>query len=121
MSRKTVIRVAAPLADGLIDAGLVEQLPSEARDGALQLVVDASLVVKDVASVLLAVAAGARGVRAVLDWVRDNGEADVVVTIHTPDVERTWTLKQGVIDDSVDREISQALRAVAGADVDEDY
>jgi hypothetical protein len=112
MSRPTIIRVASPLAEGLCDAGLVEPLPSTARDGALGLAVDVTMAVKDTASVILAVAATGKGIRGVLDWLRKE-EADVVVTIHSPEVERTWTLKRGMIDEATGNEIARALTMLA--------
>jgi hypothetical protein len=114
MDSPAIIRVAAPLADGLLHAGLAKPIPSETRAGALELAVDASIVIKDVASVVLAVAAGERGIRAALDWLRRTGaDADVVVTIHSPGVERSWTLERGHIDDLTVEEVAGALSSLA--------
>jgi hypothetical protein len=112
VSRPTIIRIASPLADGLCDAGLVEPLPSTARDGALGLAVDVSMVAKDTASLILAVAATGKGIRAILDWLRKE-EADVVVTIHTAEVKRTWTLQRGTIDEATGEEVARALTLLA--------
>jgi hypothetical protein len=119
MSKPIVIRVASPLAEGLLDAGLAEPLPSTARDGALGLVVDASLVIKDVASVVLAVAAGQKGIRAALDWLRRSDEAEVVVTVHSPEAERTWTLPTGTVDEATVREVTVALEALEAGPIAE--
>jgi len=115
MGRLTIIRVASPLAGGLFDAGLVEPLPSAARDGALGLAIDVSIVAKDTASVILAVAAGVKGIRAIFNWLREE-EADVVVTIHSADVERNWKLKRGAIDEASVEEVAWALTILAEPD-----
>jgi hypothetical protein len=114
MNDPLIIRVPAPLGERLLAAQLVTRTPSETRSGPLEIAVHASLVVKDVASVLLALAAGARGIRTVLDWVRREApDLDAVVIVHSPDAEHSWSLKPGPIDDAMIEEITRAVRAAA--------
>jgi hypothetical protein len=124
MSGAMTIRVAAPLADELLAAVLAEPLPSERRSAALQLVVDASIVVKDVSSVIVAVAAGVRGLRAILDRLQSDAreqEDDVVLTIDAGDGQRSWSLRAGRVDDATKDEIARVLKALeAGERADAD-
>jgi hypothetical protein len=112
MSRPLRIRVPGPLEAALLEAGLAQPIPSAARSGPLELVLDASIVVRDVASVVLAVAAGVGGVRAILERLRrEDPGTDVVVTIHSARADHAWTLEPGRIDDATIEDIARALDA----------
>lgn len=107
---RLTIRVAAPIAEELVAEGIAQPLSSQERSGALDLVVQASIVAKDVSSVVLAVAAGIRGLRAILDRLqRDERESEVVVTIHSPDGDLTWRVRAGRLDEATKQQIARAV------------
>jgi hypothetical protein len=119
MDRPLIIRLAAPMADAAIAAGQAEPVPpSDTRDGALELAVQVSIVAKDVASVVIAVAAGAKGVRAILERMRkEKPEYAVTIAVHADDGERSWSLRMKQADEATLNEISGVVAALE-ADVD---
>jgi hypothetical protein len=111
---EAIIRVAAPLADELLAADLAQPIASDSRSAALDLVVDVSVIVKDVSSVVLAVRAGVRGLLAILDRLqRDDREDDVTLTINSSEGQRSWSLRAGQIDEASKQEIARALDALS--------
>lgn len=108
-----MIRVAAPLADELVRGQLAEPIASDRRSEALDLVVQASLVMKDISSVVLAVAGGVQGMRAILDWLQGRDlEDEIALTINLPDGARSWSLRTKEFDDSTVREIARVAEAL---------
>lgn len=119
MGEEMTIRVAAPLAEDLVSARLADPIVSDQRSGALDLFVQATVVAKDVSSVVLAVAGGIQGFRAILDWLQgrdlEAGANELSVTINLPDAPRSWSLQAGELDDATRREIVRVVEAL-GAD-----
>jgi hypothetical protein len=114
MDKAITIRVAAPLAGDLVTARLAEPIASDRRSGVLDLVVEASFLVKDVSSVVLAVAGGIQGMRAIIDWLQGRDlEDEVELTIDLPDGPRSWTLRAQTLDEVTSAEIARVLEALA--------
>jgi len=114
MNEEMTIRVAAPLAGDLVTGGLAEPVASDRRSDALDLVVQASLILKDASSVLLTVAGGIQGMRAILDWLQGRDlEEEIELTINLPDGARSWSLHAKELDDATVREIARVADALA--------
>lgn len=113
MNEGMTIRVAAPLADELVKGQLAKPIASDCRSEALDLVIQVSLVVKDISSVLLAIAGGVRGMRAILDWLQGRDlEDEIELTINLPDGARSWSLHARELDDATVREIARVVEAL---------
>lgn len=113
MSEGVTIRVAAPLAADLVAERLAEPIASDRRSETLDLFVQAALLMKDVSSVVLTVAGGLQGMRAILDWLQGRDlEDEVEVTINLPDGARSWSLRTRELDDATVREIARVVEAL---------
>ena len=113
MAEGMTVRVAAPLARELVAAQLAESISSDHRSETLDLFVQVSVVVKDISSVVLAVAGGVQGLRAILDWLRGREfEDEVELTINLPSGSRSWSLRARDLDDATSQEIARVLDAL---------
>ncbi len=113
MNEGMTIRVAAPLAGDLVAARLAEPIASTHRSGVLDLFVHVSLAMKDISSVVLAVAGGVQGMRAILDWLQGRDlEDEIELTINLPDGARSWSLHAKELDAATVREIVRVAEAL---------
>jgi hypothetical protein len=120
MSEETAyFRVASVYADGLVQLGDCEYVVSDGRILIGPEFIEAALVLKDAASVILAIRAGAQLAQVVVRAIRKVRRGDeVTIVIGHGDDRRSWTLRDGQISDQQLSEIQSALEELRPPDSD---
>lgn len=111
-SSKTLVRVPGWMVSELSTEGLIEPIVSESRALEPQDYIQMAIVAKDVASTLVAVSAGVKGITAILKLIkkRRDDEDTVEVVVFTNGGRRTWSTSDGALSDETIEEINNALR-----------